>query len=384
MTETGRNGVSIAILAGGESTRMGADKALRLLGGKALAQHVIDAMRPVSDDIYIVGNDVEALRPFGLPVCGDLHGTRSSLVGVYAAIAAAHQEHCLVVSCDMPFADPLLALRLLELAPGYDAVVPVSPAGMEPLFAVYSRGCLEAMAEAISEEDYRILKVLDRVRVRWVTPAEMRGLRDPELTFFNANTPEDLRQAESLLVAIEAVKQEADPAAAVPLVCFVGNKNSGKTTLIAALVDHLSALGMNVACIKHDVHGFSIDHEGTDTYRFDEAGAGEVIISSPRRYAHIARVDREADLGELRTLVDSSADIILAEGYKSSCADKIEVHGDNDPGELVCDQSELLAVVSDTKFEGVSLPVYGHDDIGAVADFILRRYRLKVRGGETG
>ncbi|MHB0915172.1 MAG: molybdopterin-guanine dinucleotide biosynthesis protein B [Thermoleophilia bacterium] len=382
MIDPRRGGLSVAILTGGDSVRMGADKATRELGGKPLAQHVIDALRPLAADMFLVGNAIEEYRRFGLPVSSDLHAARSSLVGIYSAIAASRGEKCLVVSCDLPFADPALARMMLALADGYDAVVPVSPAGMEPLFAIYTRGCLDTMADFIKREDFKILNVLDRLKVRWVTPAEMRGLRDPSVTFFNINTPGDLEQAEAMAGDVEAAGAILSQP---PLVCFVGFKNSGKTTFLEALVGYLSDRGVRVACIKHDVHGFTIDHEGTDTYRLAQAGARKVVISAPHQYALVARVDREQDLGELRREIGGAVDIILAEGYKGSAADKIAIVGRDSAEGLPCAEAELIAVVSDEGLPAVSLPVFSHGDIAGVARFIGGRYGITAAvGREAG
>ncbi|RJQ44061.1 MAG: molybdopterin-guanine dinucleotide biosynthesis protein B, partial [Gaiellales bacterium] len=349
-------GFSIAILTGGDSSRMGADKATRELAGRPLVQHVIDAMRPLSPDIFLVGNDIEAYRRFGLPVTGDLHATRSSLVGIYSAVAAARGDKCLVVPCDMPFADPRLARRMLALSAGYDAVVPVSPAGMEPLFALYTRRCLDVMGDFIRREDFKLLNVLERLKVRWVTPAEMRDLGDPAVTFFNINTPEDLVRAGAMGVDRRESPLPARDEDEPPLVCFVGFKNTGKTTFLESLVKEMSDRGLSAACIKHDVHGFSMDHEGTDTWRLAQAGAARVIISCPGRYAVVARVEQERTLEELRREIGPAADIILVEGYKSSGADKIEVRGRDAGGEWACGEGDLLAVVADGGLPGVSLP----------------------------
>ena len=372
---------SIAILVGGASRRMGVDKATQLLAGKPLVQHVIDAMRPLSTDLFLVGKDIEAYRRFGLPVTCDLHTPRSSLVGIHTAVASARSDKCLVVSCDMPFAEAEAACALVELSPGFEAVVPLGPAGMEPLFALYNRSCLDTMEDCIKRGEFKILEVLSRLKLRRVTATEMGSARDRGTTFFNVNTPDDLRRAEVMLAgAGEDQRAVAAVEGKPPIVCFVGHKNSGKTTFLETLVQHISSRGFRVACIKHDVHGFRIDHEGTDTWRLARAGASEVIISAPDRYAAIAKVAREMDLEELRDKVDGSADIILAEGYKSSAADKIEVRGRDCTGGLTCDEGDLLAVISHSDLPGVSMPVFGHGETAAVSRFIFDRYGMVANG----
>ncbi|MCR4590368.1 MAG: molybdopterin-guanine dinucleotide biosynthesis protein B [Lachnospiraceae bacterium] len=103
---------------------------------------------------------------------------------------------------------------------------------------------------------------------------------------------------------------------------FAGYSGSGKTTLIEALIPLLKERGFTVAVIKHDTHEIEIDHEGKDTYRFSQAGADEVMISSKDRSVYI----RE----RARTLEDmikdaGDMDIILVEGYKNADIRKIEM-----------------------------------------------------------
>lgn len=94
---------------------------------------------------------------------------------------------------------------------------------------------------------------------------------------------------------------------------FCGYKNSGKTTLIASLIPQLKRQGMRIAVIKHDGHGFDMDREGTDTYKFREAGAEGIAIASPGRTAML----RETEL-DLDTLIHmyTDYDMVLVEGYK--------------------------------------------------------------------
>jgi molybdopterin-guanine dinucleotide biosynthesis protein MobB len=371
--------ISIAVLVGGASSRMGEDKAMKLLGGKPLVSYVLDAMQPLSDDVFLVGKDAGGYRYAGLPVHGDRYGSRSSLIGIYTALEAAREQYCLVAPCDMPFIAPGLARLMAALPDGFDAVVPEGPAGREPLFSLYSKSCLVPMANSIRRGRMKLGELLDEMRVRWVRRGEVEAVCDPARTFFNVNSPSDLILAQSMLdrgpeiPAADNRKSETGPA---PLVCFVGHKNSGKTSFIESLTALLTTRGLRVACIKHDTHGFSIDREGTDTWRFSQAGAARVIISAPGRAAMLERVDGERGLDELRRLAGNDVDIVFAEGFKRSAADKIEVHGDDDPEDLICPRDELLAVITDRAIPDARLRSFGHGDIEAVACLIEDRYGM--------
>jgi molybdopterin-guanine dinucleotide biosynthesis protein B/molybdopterin-guanine dinucleotide biosynthesis protein len=386
----GKRDFSVAILAGGESSRMGKNKALEILGGKTVIAHVIDSLRPLTNDMFIVAGDVAAYEGFGLPICADHYDFRASLVGIYSAIASSREERCLVVACDMPFVEPALARLLASLSAGYDAVVPVSPRGWEPLLAVYSKSCLKAMRERIKSGDLAIHHVLDNLKVRYVELAEMAVCCDPALVFININNVVELEKANLLVPRVRKFRRQTGSAAgkngSPPLVCFVGKKNSGKTTFLEKLVRELISRGLTVAYIKHDVHGFEMDREGTDTWRLTQAGAHSVMISSPFAMASLEKVGEEKNLDELAKRVDGSADIIVVEGFKCAGADKLEVSRSARSDSLACSEDELLGIISDREEAASGLPVFAIDDISGVADFLADHYEFDAgrKDGEIG
>lgn len=375
---------SIAILAGGQSRRMGENKALLDFGGRPLISHVIETLRPLSDDLFIVGGSASTYGHLGLPHVADQYPVSASIVGIYSALAAARHERCLAVSCDMPFAPAALAPAMAWRARGYDVAVPVTGNGPEPLFALYAKSCLDVLGNQIENSRLTIKEALDQLHVLEVDPREMCQL-DPEIAFMNLNTPEQLEAARSTVwqkkpvpAANEATQEEVRPRppAAPPLVCFVGKKNSGKTTFVEKLVGLLSSRGLRVSFIKHDVHGFRMDHEGTDTWRIKQAGACEVTISSPRELATIRRTGREPDLHDLYAGVAAGSDIVIAEGYKSSAADKIEVSRSARSGQLACPEEDLIAVISDRPDAAQRVPVFDLDDVEGVAEMLMERYAI--------
>ncbi len=389
--------ISVAVLAGGESTRMGSNKALKMLGGKQVISHVIDSLAPMTSDIFIVSGDVAAYENLTLPVCADQYPQRASLVGVYSALAASRNRYCFAVACDMPFTEPMLVGRLASLVPGYDAVVPVSQRGNEPLHAIYSRDCLEHMRDQIENGVFSMSEMLAGLRVRYVELAEMIPYCDPDMVFINVNTVVDLDQA-SLLVPYLQKKREAAHAGASlqdgpPLICFVGRKDSGKTTFLEKLIPELGGRGVKVACIKHDLHGFTMDREGTDTWRLSQAGAKRVMISSPWAMAALETPAAEKSLAELYAAAGTDVDLVIAEGFKTAAADKIEVcrggreggsASSSGDGSLACREEELVAVVSDQADVAGMVPVFEPDDVAAIANLIMIRYGLGEAAAAKG
>jgi molybdopterin-guanine dinucleotide biosynthesis protein B len=160
---------------------------------------------------------------------------------------------------------------------------------------------------------------------------------------------------------------------AVPIVSFVGRSNSGKTTLIERLIPELVRAGYRVATVKHAGHGFDLDTEGKDSWRHKRAGASSVIVMSRGSLAMFADVPEETKVEEIRDrYLDSSYDLIIAEGWKSEGYPKIVVIREQ-VGEVPFSPDGLLAVVSDKPID-VPVPVLDLDDVAGVAALIVKHF----------
>ncbi|OGO41998.1 MAG: hypothetical protein A2W36_06995 [Chloroflexi bacterium RBG_16_58_14] len=193
--------LSLVIQAGGESRRMGQDKALVPFLGKTLIERVIERLSGMADEILVTTNKPESYASLGLPLVQDVIPGRGALGGLYTALSAASHPLVAVVACDMPFVSPgLLAFqRDLLLRGGYDAVIPRTEGGTEPFHAVYDRdACLAAVQAAIQADKWRVDAWFARANVRLLAPEETHP-HDPQgLAFWNVNTPEDLAEAERI------------------------------------------------------------------------------------------------------------------------------------------------------------------------------------------
>lgn len=167
----------------------------------------------------------------------------------------------------------------------------------------------------------------------------------------------------------------------IPVLCIVGKSGVGKTTVMEKLVVELKKRGLRVATLKHNVHGFDIDHEGKDTWRFAQAGSDVVAISSSQKVAIIRKVDHDHSLAELQRFIRPDFDIILAEGFKQDKAIKIEVHRKELGPDLLCTKEELLAVATDEKLD-IDVPQYALEDAQGMVDLIKRRFFDKQKEDE--
>ena len=157
-----------------------------------------------------------------------------------------------------------------------------------------------------------------------------------------------------------------------------GWKNSGKTVLMERLVAEFTRRGVSVSTVKHAHHDTDIDHPGRDSFRHREAGAREVVVSSPNRWAlmHELRGAGEPKLEELVARL-SPVDLILVEGYKRAPHPKVEAHR-RETGRplLAAENTSIRAVASDEPLDGLAVPLLGLDDTAAIADFIAREVGL--------
>lgn len=149
------------------------------------------------------------------------------------------------------------------------------------------------------------------------------------------------------------------------------NSNVGKTFLIEGLIKELKQMNLKVATIKHDVHGFEIDHEGKDTYKHRKAGAETVIISSKNRLAMIKELEEETDLQDIINMIEDK-DIILVEGYKNSDLRKIEVFRDKVSNNIITPKEKLIAIASDINLNIENVEVVYKDDYKTLVDLILK------------
>ncbi|MEP9388378.1 molybdopterin-guanine dinucleotide biosynthesis protein B [Mesorhizobium sp. KR9-304] len=154
---------------------------------------------------------------------------------------------------------------------------------------------------------------------------------------------------------------------------IVGWKNSGKTTLTERLVAELTRRGWKVSTVKHAHHDFDIDKVGADSFRHRQAGASEVAVVSGRRWAlmHELRGEYEPKLEEVLGRL-APCDLVLVEGYKRENHAKIEARrtAAKDTTPLSAGDPTVMAIAADHAVADSTLPVFGLDDIAAIADFI--------------
>jgi len=196
------------ILAGGFSRRFGQDKCLIDLAGKPLVLHVVDRVsRIVDETVMVVSSSVlkesfESLLGHKVNLVIDRHRAQSPLVGALTGFESAKGAYSLLLPCDTPFISIQIVQFLLDICVNKGAAIPRWPSGyIEPLQAAYhTKSALIAAEKALEQGKLDLRSMIACLRgVRYVSTMVLRQMDPKLLTFFNINTPEDLKRAESLL-----------------------------------------------------------------------------------------------------------------------------------------------------------------------------------------
>jgi len=213
--------LTAVVLAGGQSRRMGTDKALLSLGGRTLIEAVIATVSALSSEVIVVSNATQSLRHLGVRLVSDVYPGKGSLGGIYTGLRQARTPYSLVVACDMPFLNLPLLRYMASLASQADVVIPrasdpsrpqarrqdsitaqditAKELHLHPLHAIYAQACQHPIERLLAAGELRIIDFFPEVRVRYVEEAEVDRFDVAHLSLFNVNTPADLAQAQAWL-----------------------------------------------------------------------------------------------------------------------------------------------------------------------------------------
>lgn len=181
------------ILAGGESKRMGQDKAVLPFNGETLLQSVIAGVQPLFVQTLV---SVRELRGnVVLPQICDMQADGGPLVGLISALEAVTTPWAFVVACDMPFVAPALISHLASLRADHHAVVPVVDGHAQPLAAFYARRALPLLRESLANGNRSLTGALKSLDVCHVAEDELLKFDASLRSFFDLDTPQDYAAA---------------------------------------------------------------------------------------------------------------------------------------------------------------------------------------------
>ena len=157
------------------------------------------------------------------------------------------------------------------------------------------------------------------------------------------------------------------------IIGVVGWKDTGKTTLIEKLINEFNNRNLTVSTIKHSHHNFSVDREGTDSFRHFNAGAKETILGSEKKWIKFSR-QIEDPKPNLAFLIDQviPVDIVIVEGFKSSGHKKVEVVGRRSEKKPLYETDKTICglIVNNLKIQNAVLPQFQRNDVKHICDFI--------------
>ncbi len=179
------------ILAGGQSSRMGIDKGLIQLNGKAIVQHVIDKLKPLFKNVIIVSNNKEYSK-FGLETISDIIKDSGPAGGIYTALTHSNTGNNFIVSCDMPFITLEAVKFVISESASYQITVPIHHQKYEPLFAQYSTSCKDKWKQEIDKGVFKLQNIMTKFNVLELNVEGNPLFND---VFTNINTKEDLEKA---------------------------------------------------------------------------------------------------------------------------------------------------------------------------------------------
>lgn len=182
--------ISVAILCGGMSSRMGQEKGLVLYNGKSFIEHIIDAAKQVTDDLFLVTSNVQ-YNQFGYPLIADINPNKGPVGGILTALHFAKNERVLILSCDVPLIKTSILERLIFEANAYKNSVcyVVDEEREHPLIGVYPKKMSGIFEESIKAGELKLLSVLKKMETKKMKVMENEGLQ-----LQNVNSQDDLKK----------------------------------------------------------------------------------------------------------------------------------------------------------------------------------------------
>lgn len=162
----------------------------------------------------------------------------------------------------------------------------------------------------------------------------------------------------------------------IPNITVTGWSNSGKTTFVTQVVKILADSGIKVAVIKHHGHApGGVDQEGKDSWKYEQAGANPVILSSSAQYAiFVSTPDHEPTREELMQHLPAFTELVVIEGFRSEAEGAVEVSRKATGKGPKLSPEERIALISDNEelraeVAAQGKPVFGLEDFADVARF---------------
>lgn len=187
-----REDVTIAILAGGQSRRMGQEKAFVKMGERPFIDHILHQTQMLGCKQQIITNKPFAFTWLGVPLFADVWEREGALGGLCTALTRSPTPYTMVLACDMPLVETAVWHGLLQQREQAEAVIPCWKGQFQPFHAIYHHSCLSSLVQALADGVRSVKQALTRCHVHWVLDEEIKAWGGNGRCFANFNTPQDI------------------------------------------------------------------------------------------------------------------------------------------------------------------------------------------------
>lgn len=187
--------LSCIILAGGENSRIGQEKAFLKIGERTFIEEQVSSLSKIFKEIIIVTNNRKNFKNMDVKVVTDIVSHLGPMGGLFTGLSVSSNIHCFVIGCDMPLINLELIKFMIDNIKEDDLVIPLSSSGKETLYAIYSINCLETIKRQIELKNLKLIDILKYHKVKYISDKEINKFDPKELSFFNVNSPKDYKKA---------------------------------------------------------------------------------------------------------------------------------------------------------------------------------------------
>lgn len=184
------------VLCGGKNTRIKVKKAFLKTQGQVIIENILEKFKMLFDEIIIIANNPLDYRHLNAEVVKDIIPDMGPLGGIYTALTKAKNFHSFVAACDMPFIYMELVKYMRSEIKDYDVIVPRWNNKFEPLFAFYSKRCIEPIKKQLEKNDPKIINFYNKVNLKIIKKNQIKKIDPDLLSFFNINTELDYKESQ--------------------------------------------------------------------------------------------------------------------------------------------------------------------------------------------
>lgn len=191
---------TLAIVAGGQSSRMGTNKAFVQIGNQSIIANMLERTQYLGQrKTILITNTPAEYQYLKLPMYPDVIPNKGALGGIYSAIQHSDTPYTLVLACDMPFVNPdVLRYLLMQCQPDVEVVVPYVNERWQGLHTVYHKDCASTLKMAIKADKLKVQSVLGELKAQVIDETALKAIDHDLRSFFNVNTPADLKLAHTI------------------------------------------------------------------------------------------------------------------------------------------------------------------------------------------